>query len=210
MMHKHPNGQRTLLGMSEHSATLLSPGRMVWPSRPHLRLPEVRHPNSPGTRPSQGRVIRGDRLWPARRPSLVPLSRHDTKAGEHARPAAALKLRSQVRSQGRIVVVPTRGLPPAPWRSRPRRRRSRHPVQRSWLRPTKVPDRCPPPRVGSGRPPWRARLPRRAGGRSASSSEGRQQVGRVEVTAPQPECWKSNIEHPARARTLRNLGRHPR
>jgi len=37
------------------------------PGRLHLRLPEVRHLNLGRTRPGEGRVIRGDRLRPARR-----------------------------------------------------------------------------------------------------------------------------------------------
>ena len=46
---------------------LLSPGPLVRPGRLHLRLPEVGHLNLRRTGPGEGRVIRDDRLRPARR-----------------------------------------------------------------------------------------------------------------------------------------------
>ena len=105
--------------------------------------------------------------------------------------AADVKLRSQVSNRGRIVVVPHSSSPPAPWRSRPPRRRSRRPGQPSWPHPTKDRGRCPPPRDGRVRPTWRARPPRRAGGRSTSSS-GRAPAGRTRRGRPRPNLNARN------------------
>ncbi len=70
--------------ISEHSAAIVIARPLIRPGRSYLRLPEVGHLNPRRTGPGEGRVIRGDRLRPARRQPLVQVAGQDAKAGKRA------------------------------------------------------------------------------------------------------------------------------
>ena len=90
----------------------------------------------------------------------------DTKAGKHARTARRGRKAAQLGQQ-------------------PEPHRGRAPLV------VFLQGRCPPPRAGRGRPAWRAQLPRRAGGRSTSSS-GRAPAGNTHRGRPRPSLNARN------------------
>ena len=107
------------------------------------------------------------------------------------RPAAEVRLRSQVSSRGRIVMVSHSPSSSSTWAIASPQATIQAPRAAVMAASAKARGRCPPPGDGRGRPAWRARPPRRAGGRSTGSS-GRAPAGGTHPGRPRPSLNARN------------------